>query len=210
MVDKIYHEFENETVICIASGPSVTQQQVKVVQNTGHPVIVVNNSFKLAPWADILFATDVLWWYKYYNEVADEFSGDLWTIDGVGDHFVKKTGKTNPPIKQVAYDRELGLGKVRVNHGGNSGYIAINLAYLMGAKKIVLIGYDHQHTDGKTHWHGDHDRKHFRQNAGDTDRWLSNLNWLLYDLKREGIDVVNCSLQTAIETCRRGTLEDEI
>ena len=204
------NKFEGETVICIASGPSITQDQIELIRSTSHPVIAVNNTFLIAPWAYIIFDSDILWWYRYYDDVAEICSGELWTIDGVGDHFVKRTRKVDPPINQVGFDRELGLGNVRVNHGGNSGYIAVNLAYLMGAKKIVLVGYDHKHSNDQTRFHGDHDRTHFRKNAEDTDRWLSNFTWLAYDLKASGVDLVNCSLDTAIESCRKGILENEI
>lgn len=210
MVDTVHNEFDGETVICLASGPSIDQEQVDVIRKTGHPVIAVNNTFQLAPWADIIFAADILWWYRYYDDVVATCHGELWTLDGVGDHFVRRTRRSEPPIKQVAFDRETGLGKTRVNHGGNSGYIAVNLAYLMGAKKIVLVGYDHKHSNEQTHFHGDHETKYFRKNADDTDRWVSNFAWLSYDLNSSGVDLVNCSLDTAIETCRRSTLEAEL
>jgi hypothetical protein len=192
----------------MASGPSITEEQVETVRQSAHPVIAVNNTFQLAPWCDHIFAADILWWYRYYNEVTEVSDAKRWTLEGVGRHFQKKRGY-DKILHELPFDREMGLGKTRVNHGGNSGYIAVNLAYLMGAKKIILIGYDHQHTNGQRHFHGDHDPKHFRTNADDIDRWVTNFAWLDWDLRKEGVNLVNCSTETALN-CRRGNLEDEI
>lgn len=46
--------------------------------------------------------------------------------------------------------------KDSVRLGGNSGFQALGLALLFGAKRVILIGYDMQLTEGRTHWHGDH------------------------------------------------------
>ena len=206
---KLDDRFKNKTVVCLASGPSITKCQVEIVRNSECPTIAVNNTFQLAPWCDILFAADLRWWYRYFEE-ASQNKSELWTIKGVGEHFYKRT-KSTPRINEVDFVRHPCLGKGNVvSHGGNSGYIAINLAYLFGANKIVLVGYDHQHTNNKTHWHGDHDKKQFTQNAGDTDRWLDNFDILAGELKEEGVDLVNCSISTAITSCRRGNLEDEV
>jgi len=207
----IEQKFKDQTVVCIASGPSLTQDQVDQVEYSFLPTITVNNSFQLAPWCDIVFACDIKWWYQYYKQVCDTcFDADLWTIKGVGEHFGKKTKIHEPKINEIGFTRNIGLEQDKVSHGGNSGYIAVNLAYMMGAKKIVLVGYDHQHTNGQTHWHGDHDKKVFTKNADDTDRWLRNFRVLATELNKKGIDVVNCSIETAINSCRRGILEEEL
>lgn len=205
--------FQGQTVVCIASGPSLTQDQVDVVEEQKHPVIAVNDNYKLAPFCDILFACDVLWWYEHYYEavkVCDK--AEFWTIYENGTAFENhRKGDYPKKIHEVGYYRMNGLGtEEKVHHGGNSGYVAINLAYLMGASKIVLIGYDHKHTYGKRHWFGDHDSKKFKTNAEDTDRWLRNFKVLSDDLRHEGVDLVNCSIETAIDSCRRGKLEEEL
>lgn len=40
--------------------------------------------------------------------------------------------------------------------GGNSGFQALGLALLFGAERVILLGYDMQLTNKRTHWHGDH------------------------------------------------------
>ncbi len=38
-------------------------------------------------------------------------------------------------------------------HGGLGGYQAINFAFLAGAVRIVLLGFDMQHREGRSNWH---------------------------------------------------------
>ena len=66
--------------ICIASGPSLTQEDVDYCRGKGK-VYAVNNVYTLAPWADVLYACDQAWWDEH-NGVPD-FAGQKWTIDRI-------------------------------------------------------------------------------------------------------------------------------
>lgn len=193
-----------DTAVIIGGGPSLTQEQVTYLINTSTYIIAVNNAYQLAPFADMIFACDIQWWYYHKNLL--KFSHGCWTLEGVGSHFAKR--HKTPVLNEIPFTRDYGIYDDKVHHGGNSGYMAIQLARLMGFKKIVLIGFDHQHTNGQTHWHGDHDKRIFNKNADDLDRWNSNMERLLTDIT--DVDIVNCSLETAITACRRSTLELEI
>lgn len=87
---------------------------------------------------------------------------------------------------------------------GNSGAACINLAAQGGARRILLLGYDCQKTDGKAHWHGDHPRQ--LGNARQIDRWHEKFEQLAADLK--DVEVINCSRQTALKCWPRANLED--
>lgn len=88
----------------------------------------------------------------------------------------------------------------------NSGYQAINLAYHFGAKEIYLLGFDMQRTNGLSHWHGDHPKGW--ANGGDYRDWINRMNELAIDLRREGVKVVNCSRETALECFDRSTIDE--
>ena len=60
--------WRNQTVVCIASGPSLTQDQVDQVK--GLNTIAINDAYKLAPWANILYACDYQWW-DWHKGVPD-------------------------------------------------------------------------------------------------------------------------------------------
>lgn len=126
------------TVVCIASGPSLTEDDCRLVESSGHRTIVINSSWKIARFAEVLLAGDGAWWEAYGAEV------DI-------------------PARRVccsqATANRLGLEyfKPALPHW-NSGMVAIWLAQSIGAERIVLLGYDCKMQKGLRHWHGDHDR----------------------------------------------------
>lgn len=102
-----------------------------------------------------------------------------------------------------------GLGRDKLHFGNNSGYQAINLAYLLGATTIILLGFDMKRKAGKTHFFGDH--PYHRNDQGPTDpimqRWCGNFVQLAQDLRDEGVDVYNASRETALTAFERRELE---
>lgn len=154
-------------------------------------VIVVNESWRRVPDADVLYAHDVRYWQQRIDEIRAGFRGECWTQSLSA---AKRYGLR--PIK--SYNRD-GLTKspTAIHNGGNSGYGAINLAYLFGARRILLVGFDMQRTDGRSHWHGDHapplsQGQPFAQ-------WLPRFKRLAADLKAAGVAAINCSPTSALD-----------
>ena len=88
--------------------------------------------------------------------------------------------------------------------GANSGYQAINLAVHMGAKRILLLGYDMQPTETGSHWFGEHP-------DGVEPSWMNMLQHypsLVKPLKEKGVEVINCTQSTALEVFPRGKIEE--
>lgn len=98
-----------------------------------------------------------------------------------------------------------GLGRDGIHFGGNSGYQAMNLAYLMNASRIYLLGYDMQKIGCLSHWHGDHPRCMPSRQAFDS--WVLQFDALASDLKAEGVQVVNLSRETALSCFDRAGIE---
>src|SRR3546814_16900792 len=69
--------WDGMTVACIASGPSLTAEDCESIRTAGLPAIVTNNTWQLAPWADVLYAGDYQWWKRYGEECT--FAGSRWT-----------------------------------------------------------------------------------------------------------------------------------
>lgn len=138
----------------------------------------------------MLYACDDNWWKRYYHEVSAEFAGELWTQDNRAAQLYG--------LKRMPGIGAPGLGRTQIHWGGNSGYQAINLAYLWGAARIVLLGYDMKRTGGKSHWFGDHP-KGLSGNSPYT-KWVENFDRLAADLRDEGVRVVNATRETAL-TC---------
>lgn len=194
-------------IACIASGPSLTIEDcaaVKVWRDAapGRAVIVVNSSWRAAPWADLLYACDFAWWDVHGAEVRKEF-------EGAGITACKKAAALHG-LHRV--DGEHGPGLCTkpgtVYFGGNSGYQAIGLAFHLGARRIVLLGYDMQRTGGRSHWHGDHPEP--LGNGNSFPLWLQRYGALAGALKTRRIDCVNASRETALRCFERATITEAL
>lgn len=128
---------------------------------------------------------DKAWWDIYLEEVEKVFAGVR----------INPWRARNSKIDYVQFD-----------HMRNSGAGAISLAALLGAKRIIMLGYDCQKTDGKTHWHGDHPES--LGNAGSVAQWPAFFSKLSTKLKH--ISVVNASRQTKLDMFQRVNLEDAL
>lgn len=191
-----------ETWVCIASGPSLTRADVELVRQWraqgGCKVIVVNSSWRLAPWADAVYAMDAKWWGRELGDLRAQCAGSM-RLCTSGPNAAKKYG-----LEHIRARNARGLGRDVVHLGGNSGYGAINLAYLWGAARIVLLGYDMQPTGGRSHWHGDHPDA---TGPLPTREWLPRFSALAADLAVARVEVVNATRETALQCFARAPLE---
>lgn len=197
-------DWRGMTVAIMASGPSLTAEQAEIVRGwredgDDRRVIVINTTFRLAPWADMLYACDDEWWDFYIPEVRESFRGELWTQD-------RPTAALHH-INWVKSERSMGLGRKPgiINQGGNSGFQAMNVAWQAGAARMILLGFDMQATGGKSHWHGNHPPGIHCPEAYPA--WIAAMRQISADLYLEGVPVVNCSVQTALTCFPRESLE---
>jgi hypothetical protein len=194
--------WRGETVVCIASGPSLTAEDVNSVRGKAK-VIVVNTSFRLAPWADVLHACDAGWWTHYFAEAVGVMgTAERWTCAArARDQF---------HLNYIVGSRVKGLSKKpdQIHTGGNSGYQAIGLAHLWGAKRILLLGYDMMRSGGRTHWHADHPSR--LGNGGRFHEWCKEMNALASDAKQIGLEIINCSRKTALTCFPRSTIQEAL
>jgi hypothetical protein len=82
------------------------------------------------------------------------------------------------------------------------------MAYLWGASQIILLGYDMQRTGGRCHWHPDH--KGGMANGGNFVKWAQRMDRTITDLTRVGVEVINCTADTALKSFRRLPLSEVI
>lgn len=188
--------WDNETVVIFGSGNSLTDEQIKAAIALNCKYIVVNDTYHRVPSADVLYACDYRWWDRHYESI--DFNGELWTQD--------LRAKREFGLNWVLGRNKSGLGSDCVHFGGNSGYQAINLAYLWGAKRIILLGFDCKLVDGKTHWFGQHPQG-LNQNQGFA-TWINNFQQLAKDLEVEGIEVLNCSPDSALECFKKSSITE--
>jgi hypothetical protein len=162
-------------------------------------VIAVNNCFRIAPWADLLYACDGAWWRQYVD--AKDFAGLKVTQDP----------SVEGILRVPSEDGEgLSLDPLRIHQGGNSGYQAINLAVLLGVREIILLGFDLHAPGRRRHWHPDHPIGMNNPDTSNFEGWLKRFDELPPDLERAGVRVINCSPGSALKVFPSSALEDAL
>jgi hypothetical protein len=120
-----------------------------------------------------------------------EHGAELWTQDAGAAQL--------HGLQWIRGEGTAGLGRRHLHWGGNSGFQAINLAYLWGARRIVLLGFDMQPgLAGESHWFGDHPRGQGFANPTTFNSWIRHLETLGRDLSDQGVYVFNATRRTAV------------
>lgn len=176
----------------------MTYADAKMCRGRG-VVCVINSVIFMVPWADVLYAADSPWWKINGRRIRD-FEGRRVSVSPSARNYGARE------IYRAADDDARGLGRGVIHRGGNSGYQAINLAYLEGAKEIVLLGFDMGHTFGRIHCHEDHPPP--LGNAEGVENWIPRFDQLASDLIAAGVSVVNCTRYSRLKCFRRQRLED--
>lgn len=187
-----------EVVACLASGPSLTPEDVETVRAAGLRTIVTNTTFRAAPWADLCFGFDGRWWrtvdpktgISYAAETARDFRGARLSMSQVAEH--------------------VGVPYARAAAGfwgfGNSGICAVTIAISAGARRVLLLGYDcSAGPGGLMHWHGAHPPG--MSNCASLGKWPGHFDRLAKEARRRRVPVINCSRRTALECFDRMDLQ---
>lgn len=206
---------EGRPVVCLASGPSLTTEDVEYVRGKA-VVIAVNDVARFAaPWADVAVSVDSNWWTQHYKTMR-EFAG-LKVRTHPHNHKVNLGRKPNP-LYCVRCDARLRKhgncwcdGIVTLANAGrdgfsmdptaivttyNSGGAAINVAVHLGARRILLLGYD-MGPDDKG-------RRHFfdteaTQITSPFVQFRKSIATMVPHLAAAGVEVINCTRSTRLE-----------
>ncbi|KML21366.1 hypothetical protein VL10_18405 [Leclercia adecarboxylata] len=174
-------------IIC-ASGPSLTIADCAAACRSGLPVIAVNSSWRAAPGCSHIYAGDLRWWDMNIPALPD--GPERWTCN------------------RRAHTRH-GLNLFPTDTTGtfNSGQRAILFAHWLGAKRIILLGFDCSITNG-SHWHGDHTCLD-NPTAANVKRWHGEFARVA-QLLRGKVNIINSSRQTALNCFRRQSLDEAL
>jgi hypothetical protein len=186
--------------VCLGGGPSLTADDVAYCRGKA-TVIAVNDSWRLAPWADALMASDAAWW-NFYRGVPD-FAGLKFCLEPQAAKFPGVTVLRNTGDAGLEHD------PTGLRNGRNSGAAAINLAVHFGAKRVVLLGYDMAaKTEGKSHWFGNHP-KGLRGNSP-YPLFRAMIGTMVLPLAHAGVQVINASRETALDCFPRLPLTEAL
>jgi len=186
------------TVAILASGPSMSQHIADAVRASGMPALVTNETFLLAPWADLLFAADSAWWSTRAQD-ALKFDG------------LKVTTNGSTPFRQVLHlqaGERLGFdpNPSRLATGGNGGYQALHIAAHAGAARVLLFGFDMR----GGHWHGPHADPLSNPSPSTFARWIAAFQTLAPQLRARGVEVLNCTPGSALRCFPAAAMADAL
>lgn len=194
--------WRGETAVILGAGPSLTREQCEYVRGPAR-VVAINNTYRLAPWADALYFGDERWLRDFKageREDFNAFRGERVTIE--------EGGKLGDPRFHVL--RNLGVEGLSddargIFNGRTSVYAVINWLSLAGVSRIVLLGCDYRHVNGKDHCEGcghplvtgDLELAAFAKTFGSLEKPLA----------ARGIEVVNATPGSRIEAFPRVPLD---
>lgn len=192
-----FPDWDGEPCVIIASGPSAVDQPIDLIQGRAR-TIAINNSWKLAPWSDVLYGSDCNWWASGQGDSFKGLKVSRSNIDGI--HKVELVRKGIGWVDDIIFEPNGTIGA-----GGTGAFQALNLAVQFGCKRIALIGVDARLDLGE-HWHGKHTHC-----GNSTDRtaefWRDSFNAAAPKLLDAGILVTNCSPVSAITAYEKMDLE---
>jgi hypothetical protein len=229
MIWRVPRIWDGGEVWILGGGPSVTQQfdipnsvVQEVIEGKSPPsvyspymkgihkkhVIGINIAYLIGEWIDVVFFGDGGFFLQNQQKLA-EFPGLKVCCTP---HVEKHTW-----VKYLKRDTQKGRGisenpnTVCWNH--NSGSAAISLAVHMGAKRIILVGFDMK-LDEKSyqHWHNLYERGKIvepkRIMKLPFARHLRGFVEIAKDAKRMGIEIINASPNSAIPEFPKCTVKE--
>jgi hypothetical protein len=176
-------KWKGQDAFIIGGGPSL--REFNWARLHAKNTIGCNTAFTLGPRVcKVCFFSDISWFDRYGLEL-EGFAGPVVThspeLACAGEH---------EWVRQVPRE-DFGLHLNALGYGGNSGCGAINLALLMGAQRVFLLGFDCQlPADRRPNWH---DRVHDVPSDDVYTRFYEGFTRLAQDLPRvfPGRQVIN-------------------
>ena len=188
--------WEKSDAFVIGGGPSIKDLDLTPIHNK--KVIGVNNAFTLGHWVDICYFGDCRWWD--------------WNIDLIRDYpclkvtCCERLDKNRHLFVLKRQPQGFSNNPDRLAWNGNSGASAINLAHLLGAKRIFLVGFDMKMSEGKHNWHKDH--KHVPPEDIYETKFIPQFKRFVKVIKKHDLQIFNLNPDSALDLFPFMSLEE--
>lgn len=183
-IKRVEPAWAGEPCVVAAPGPSLTAEiahRVRMLRwYEGWRAIVVQDAYKLLPFADALYGCDSSWWDEHKD--CKGFRGEKWSChqeDKKEAHGNDKRAHAEKYDLNLVWGRdgdEFSFDPSFIRYGSNSGFQAINLALLFGCTYIVLVGFDMRHVGKSSHFFGDHPKTLAQRREGEYERFVEHFN----------------------------------
>ena len=180
-----------ETAFIIGGGPTVLQTRFEPIKRGFF--IGCNCAFLLGSWVDVCFFCDPRWfahWRKTPVFVEYAKSHFLYTCYDSPD-----TRRECIVFKKSSKHYGITDAKNEICWNHNTGLSAINLAFQLGFKRIVLIGFDGGLVEGKKNFHDLHTFESFTEKHSNSGfaHFPIALKHIVNDAVNFGIEILNAS-----------------
>ena len=162
-------------------------------------VIGVNMAYQLGDWIDIVFFGDKGFFLKNKEGLGGLNNIRVGCVPRVKDiDWIKYTSKDKDKTKGITTSPN------KIAWNGNSGGAAINLAVQLGAKQIILLGFDmNVNEDNRQWWHQEYVERNEEKGKKIFARHMGCFSHIAEDAHRLGIEIVNANPDSAIKEFRK-------
>lgn len=188
--------WEGRDVFILGGGPSVRDLDLSLLR--GQRVIGINQAFELGA-CDICFFGDYRW-FEWNLEELRSYTGLIVTCC---DTMAKEPEKKPRWVKLLQRINRFGICQ-RADSlfwNTNSGATAIGLAHHLGAKRIILLGFDMKQVEGApnggNNWHDKHAR-FFTPRKGIFNKFQKPWPAIKHDAERLNIEIINATEGSAL------------
>jgi|TARA_R110000822_G_scaffold18263_1_gene60522 hypothetical protein len=196
----VQNKFQNETIYIIGGGPSL--ENFDFSKLAGRVTIAINKAIIFHNIADVLYWTDTRFYTWFKNEV-DNYKGLKFSLTAGSQY----TDDVNILKKGKIFGLE--TDPQTLAHGNNSGYAAINLAYHLGATRIILLGFDMGSNSENTHFHDGYPAK-AAPNSMYEEKFIPGFNQLNSEIKDSGVTILNASPISKLRVFPKITIEQAL
>lgn len=186
------------TVVVLGGGPSLRDVDLSLL--APYTVIGTNNAYSL-PNVPYNFFMDIGWWKRNKDEAAG-YTGVMITDAPDPEGVI-----TEPWVKRLHRYNDYGMNISRrdgLPWNRNSGAGAINLAAIMGASRILLLGFDMQPVAGApnkgNNWHDKHKAP---PDPRQYEKFMRYFDTMKLDLERintvRKLEIINCTPGSALK-----------
>lgn len=182
---RVTEDWKGRDVFIIGGGSSLKNFDWKLLEN--ECTIGCNSAFILGEKVcKICIFGDAKWFRAYQNELQN-YKGVVFTN-------ASQLYNSRVPWLWTMPRKATGLSATALGWNKNTGASAVNLALILGAQRVCLLGFDmHLSREGRANWH---DRRLSRQRKSDAvvyEKFLEGFTYVSIDLKKvfSGREIIN-------------------
>lgn len=193
------------TIAVVAGGPSLLGFDWERLRLPGVDVVAVNLAFRPLPFARVIWWSDQRF-FRWHEDAIRQHGAECKAT-------ARLSGDKAPYpdyVTTLKFSGERGYDPVpgQLRHGNTSTYAAIHVGVDYGARRVAVFGLDMRRFPGlPAHWHEDHP---IQGDAGSYAKMILNFGHLARDLSAMGVEVVNASPESALESFTRLTHEEAL